>query len=195
MNEAQRRPWSDPPEPAPEDARGRPESGIFPTDDAFVFDDGDDDDEIVIGDITIDERTVVEKVDAGLVDPIAALAAAIIDAAGASVRVDDLLSLMQIGSAPRVGFPASACRGLVDAGLVIDAGSALLAAPAFAEPALAWRRILREEADDAFDAIGPLLLDEWAATIASALAGDSSVEARRRELRRRGVAAFGLRRA
>jgi len=194
MNDAHRRSSRDPSDRAEDLVRDRVESGIFPRDEAFVFDDGDDD-AIVIGDVTIDERTVVEAIGIGAADPVAQLAAAIVEVARVDLNAGDLLALMQTGKALRGGFPDASRRALVDRGLVIDTGTALLAEPAFATPSRAWRRVLRDESGDVgglLNDIGPLLLDEWAATIVSALTGDAAVDAHRRELRRRGVAAFGM---
>jgi hypothetical protein len=58
--------------------------------------------------------------------------------------------------------------------------------------ALAWQGILRSESDD-FGACGGAMLDEWcAALIATALGPTARADMLKRELRRRGVAAFGL---
>jgi len=58
--------------------------------------------------------------------------------------------------------------------------------------ALAWQGILRGESED-FAACGPATLDEWgAAVVATALGAHARAELIKRELRRRGVAAFGL---
>jgi hypothetical protein len=58
--------------------------------------------------------------------------------------------------------------------------------------ALAWQGILRGESDD-FAACGGGMLDEWsAALIATVLGNPARAETLKRELRRRGVAAFGL---
>jgi hypothetical protein len=58
--------------------------------------------------------------------------------------------------------------------------------------ARAWRAILLGESDD-FAACGSKTLDEWAADlIAQSLATPSKADLVRRELRSRGVAAFGL---
>jgi hypothetical protein len=63
---------------------------------------------------------------------------------------------------------------------------------AFARRVLAWQGILRAESED-FEACGPTPLDEWAADIvARVLASPAAAAGLRRELRRGGVAAFGL---
>jgi hypothetical protein len=58
--------------------------------------------------------------------------------------------------------------------------------------ALAWQGILRGESED-FGAVGGGMLDEWcAAVIAGVLGQNTRADGLKRELRRRGVAAFGL---
>jgi hypothetical protein len=58
--------------------------------------------------------------------------------------------------------------------------------------ALAWQGILRGESED-FSACGPAMLDDWsAALVALTLGQPARAETLKRELRRRGVAAFGL---
>jgi hypothetical protein len=66
-------------------------------------------------------------------------------------------------------------------------------ADAAVEPqAAAWRGILRGESED-YDACGAATLDEWAAdVVARVVGGAGRSDGIRRELRRRGVAAFGL---
>jgi hypothetical protein len=52
--------------------------------------------------------------------------------------------------------------------------------------------VLRGESDD-FGACGAAMLDEWcASTLARAMGDASRAEGLRRELRRRGVASFGI---
>jgi hypothetical protein len=61
-----------------------------------------------------------------------------------------------------------------------------------APQAVAWRGILRGESED-YEACGAATLDEWAASVvAGVVGGASKADGIRRELRRRGVAAFGL---
>ena len=56
----------------------------------------------------------------------------------------------------------------------------------------AWRSILLGTSDD-FGACGAAMLDEWAADLVARLLGaPSRATALRRDLRSRGVAAFGL---
>jgi hypothetical protein len=63
---------------------------------------------------------------------------------------------------------------------------------AVAPHAAAWRGILRGESED-YDACGSATLDEWAADmVVRVVGGAGRSDGIRRELRRRGVAAFGL---
>ena len=63
---------------------------------------------------------------------------------------------------------------------------------AFVARTKAWHAILLGTSDD-FDACGGAMLDEWAADVIACLLGSAArAVALRRELRSRGVAAFGL---
>jgi hypothetical protein len=58
--------------------------------------------------------------------------------------------------------------------------------------ALAWQAVLRGENED-FGACGATMLDEWSAALVAIVIGSPSrADAFKRDLRRRGVAAFGL---
>jgi hypothetical protein len=84
--------------------------------------------------------------------------------------------------------PADARQALTDAGIVV--GDAVT--DAFATKTRAWRALLDGTSDD-FDACGGAMLDEWAADLLARLLGaPSRMENLRRDLRSRGVAAFGL---
>lgn len=64
--------------------------------------------------------------------------------------------------------------------------------PAFLAKTRAWIGILRGTSDD-FDACGNAMLDEWGADLLARLLGaPSRADALKRELRSRGIAAFGL---
>ncbi len=64
--------------------------------------------------------------------------------------------------------------------------------PAFVAKTRAWIGILRGTSDD-FDACGNAMLDEWGADLLARLLGSPSrADALKRELRSRGIAAFGL---
>jgi hypothetical protein len=88
-----------------------------------------------------------------------------------------------------------ATEALVVAGIVLESaqeGRGLVRSGAFTTQVVAWQGILRGESED-FAACGGAALDEWAAgTLARVLGSPSKAESLRRELRARGVAAFGL---
>lgn len=57
--------------------------------------------------------------------------------------------------------------------------------------ARAWQSVIRGLSED-FSECGSLTLDEWAAAIVARVVGNGRSDAIRREVRRRGVAAFGF---
>jgi len=98
-------------------------------------------------------------------------------------------------------LPPLLLDGVLAAGVNGDAAQALAQAGIAQDGALtgafraqidAWRAILRGTSDD-FGACGGAMLDEWAADLIACLLGSrGKATALRRELRARGVAAFGL---
>lgn len=85
-----------------------------------------------------------------------------------------------------------ASAALIAARYVAVGGRGLARTPEFAAQALAWRQILDGESDD-FSACGSMPLDEWAASVIANTLGDpSQAGGIRRDLRRHGVAAFGI---
>jgi hypothetical protein len=83
---------------------------------------------------------------------------------------------------------ADAAQALAEARIVV----ASEVTPAFRAQSLAWRAILLGTSDD-FAACGGAMLDEWAADLLARLLGaPGRATALRRDLRARGVAAFGL---
>jgi hypothetical protein len=57
--------------------------------------------------------------------------------------------------------------------------------------ARAWQSVIRGQSED-FSECGSMALDEWAAGIVARVVGSGRSDAIRREVRRRGVAAFGF---
>jgi hypothetical protein len=86
-----------------------------------------------------------------------------------------------------------ACAGeLLAAGVLVRCDRGLVRAESFARQVVGWQGVLSGQSED-FDACGPAMLDEWCANLlARAMGNASRAEGLRRELRRRGVAAFGL---
>ncbi|AKV01928.1 hypothetical protein AKJ09_08591 [Labilithrix luteola] len=98
-----------------------------------------------------------------------------------------LPGLLGAGILPH-GLGPEATQALREGGIV----EGLEATPGFAATTTAWSAILRGTSDD-FSACGSGMLDEWAAELLARLLGaPSRVPGLRRELRARGVAAFGL---
>ena len=98
-------------------------------------------------------------------------------------------------------LPALLLEGRLDHAMAADAAGALAEADVargtevtatFIGQTRAWRALLAGTSDD-FAACGNAMLDEWAAELLARLLGaPSKATALRRELRSRGVAAFGL---
>lgn len=89
-------------------------------------------------------------------------------------------------------IPEDAAEALVAGGVLERGARGLARTEAFTAIAVAWRAILRGESED-FAACGARMLDEWAADLAArALGAPAKLETLRRELRARGVAAFGM---
>ena len=82
---------------------------------------------------------------------------------------------------------------LLERGLLERGPRGLVPSAAFATTTAAWRRVLRGELADLTDC-GSATLDQWASEIAAALIGAPAARSDdfRRQLRRRGVAAFGM---
>jgi hypothetical protein len=103
-----------------------------------------------------------------------------------------LPALLEGGQVEAGAFPEATVDGLVLAGVLARSPSGLVGGEAFRRTAEAWRAILRGDSED-FSACGSRMLDEWAADlVARIVAAPARTEQLRRELRTRGVAAFGL---
>lgn len=85
-----------------------------------------------------------------------------------------------------------ACTRLVAAGVLHSSDGGLRPSDAFSFTAAAWRSVLRGATSD-FSACGDSTLDGWTADLLKAFGvGQGTATDVRRELRRRGVAAFGM---
>jgi hypothetical protein len=83
-------------------------------------------------------------------------------------------------------------EGLLSAGFISHSAAGLVRSERLTLQVLAWQDILRERSED-FAACGATTLDEWACDlVARVLGGPVRADAIRRELRKHGVAAFGL---
>jgi hypothetical protein len=149
------------------------------------------------------------------VAPVVAVGPGIVDAPRASTAlppaIDDPFTLLlatladvAVGAgSPHVAsvLPGLLLHGRLDHAMPADAAQALAEADvargsevtaAFVAQTHAWRAILLGTSDD-FAACGNAMLDEWAADLLARLLGaPARATALRRELRSRGVAAFGL---
>lgn len=84
-----------------------------------------------------------------------------------------------------------AVRASLREGGIVDAAD--VPSPTFVTTVAAWRGILRGTDEDLLGACGGRMLDEWAAdVVARALGAPTRADVLRKELRARGVAAFGL---
>jgi hypothetical protein len=128
-------------------------------------------------------------------DPFAAFAGALVDvalAAGATRAAALLPSLLDGTARDFSGFSDAVRASLVSSGLVSDENGAIRPSDAFASTSNAWRMVLRGQSDD-FSACGATTLDGWAGEILKAFdVGRDGKTDVRRELRKRGVAAFGM---
>jgi hypothetical protein len=89
-------------------------------------------------------------------------------------------------------FPDDVRAELVHARLAEQTDGGVRAAASFSETAVAWRKVLRGETDD-LSGCGATTLDGWGVDVLRAfgVGRDGKLDVRR-ELRRRGVAAFGM---
>jgi hypothetical protein len=84
------------------------------------------------------------------------------------------------------------CTRLVAAGVLRSSNGGVTPSESFASTAAAWRSVLRGATSD-FSACGDSTLDGWTADLLKAFGvGQGTTTDVRRELRRRGVAAFGM---
>jgi hypothetical protein len=144
----------------------------------------------------IADATSVEAESDDTLDPFATLVRVLEDVVRASGGNDEVVAGMRtlLGEgrlqATRLSEPS------VDA---LVAGMQLERTPrgikrtaSFTDSVLGWQGILRGESED-FGACGATALDEWAANVVARVLGNPMpANGLRRELRRRGVAAFGL---
>jgi hypothetical protein len=111
-------------------------------------------------------------------------------AAGSCVAT--LRALFGVTRAGDLSPEGPAEEALIAGGLLVRSARGLARSNAFTAEVLAWQAILRGEGED-FSACGPATLDEWTANaLARSLGAIARTDAIRKELRRRGVAAFGL---
>jgi hypothetical protein len=111
-------------------------------------------------------------------------------AAGATRAAATLPALLGSGALDVTAFSDDVQKALIGAGVVERSGDGLALRAAFASTASAWRNVLRGETND-LSACGTTTLDSWSADLLRAFGVGGSKDVRR-ELRGRGVAAFGM---
>lgn len=186
-----------------------------PTDDLDLGGDDAGDIEDDIGEIEIvDELPMLEAVDEVAVpaanDEVAVPEAAGLDLRSGALDVVDSPSMEELMADPisdpfhtlvRVMEEVAAAAGAGEDGLKrlqallgrsrLEVGASEEDRTARAQ-ALAWQTVLRGEGDD-FDACGGAMLDDWASMLVARVLGQPGrTEGIKRELRKKGVAAFGI---
>ena len=113
-------------------------------------------------------------------------------ASGATRAAAVIADLFEHNLLQEAALAREAVELLVSRGFAERRSGALAPSEAFVATVSAWRAVLRSEEAD-LSACGAATLDRWAAEVLAALSGTwDRVEDLRRELRRRGVAAFGI---
>jgi len=128
-------------------------------------------------------------------DPFTGWLRALISAAQSAnilVGFEALRSFVSEGRALRHAFPFNAAVALTEANIARLEGDELVATAAFLRVVAEWRRVLAGEGGD-FSKCGSRTFDEWSADFLARLLGaPARLDWLKRELRQRGVAAFGL---
>jgi hypothetical protein len=149
----------------------------------------------------VTEWTPVEPASepAGPTDAFAELVASLEDVARALGAGDEAVACLDalLGQSRMEAIAAGdhVVEALVAGGVVARGGRGLVRSGPFTAKVLAWQGILRGESEDFSLADGGALepLDEWAADLLARVVGPPArAEGIRRDLRRRGIAAFGL---
>lgn len=128
-------------------------------------------------------------------DPFTAFIGTLVDVAteaGCERAAAILPALLEGGRVLPGVLPASVTEPLLESGMLARSEEGLVGGELFRKTAAAWRAILRGDSED-FSSCGTRMLDEWAADLVACLvAAPAKTETLRRQLRTRGVAAFGL---
>jgi hypothetical protein len=148
----------------------------------------------------VDELTWSDAVDESegpgpTADPFLRLVAAVEEAAcsfGAGNESIHLLRGLLGVTRLDVAVDPAARSSLLSADILTQSSAGIVRSDRFTRQVLAWQDILREKSED-FSGCGAATLDEWGADLVARTLGSSQrSDAIRRELRKRGVAAFGL---
>lgn len=167
------------------------EEGALPSLAELVRDVGLD----VEDDIVIEELEFFDPPARSAVDPFSAFVATLADVArgaGDARAAAVLPGLLCDGLLDGGAISPSAVDALREGGCLEEGERGLSASASLRGVAAAWCRVLRGESDD-ISACGAATLDEWAADVLARVLGATGRAAiLRRELRSRGIAAFGL---
>jgi hypothetical protein len=110
---------------------------------------------------------------------------------GAAAQAAALPALLALQPVPADAVGATAVGALLGAGLCVEVDGTVRASDHLAALVHAWSGVLRRTGD--FSACGSVTLNEWAADLLAALLGDvQRASAMQYQLRRRGIAAFGM---
>jgi hypothetical protein len=150
----------------------------------------------IVDELTFDDDDVDEgSASATKVDPFLDLADMMENAARAAGANDDDQALLRalLGLARTASVaPDPDVQKRLDPQLAVQGPNGLVRAETLTRQVLAWQGILRGESED-YAACGSATLDEWAADLIARVLGSAARAASiRRDLRSRGVAAFGL---
>jgi hypothetical protein len=110
---------------------------------------------------------------------------------GAADQAALLPALLALEPVPAEALGAAAVRALLGVELCVEVDGAVRASERLSALVHAWSGVLRRTGD--FSACGSVTLNEWAADLLAALLGDAQrASAMQYQLRRRGIAAFGM---
>ncbi len=150
----------------------------------------------IVDELVFDVAAGDEPEEIGDGDPflkfVGALESAAMSAGGTLESVALLRAMLGMSRLEGIEPASAVLNALMNGGLVSHASTGLVRSERLTLQVLAWQDILREKSED-FSACGGATLDEWSSDlVARTLGGTSHSAAIRRELRKRGVAAFGL---
>lgn len=181
--------------PAPEEPMPEIPASNELSDESSLEDDGSD--IIVVDELTPLDFEIEAPPESSEVpsDPFAVFVQTLVEVArdaGCTRAAALMPALLEGGRVEPGALTEATVDALVLSGMLVRAPEGLMGGEEFRKTARAWRAILRGDSEDMSEC-GPRMLDEWAAdVVARLIAAPAKTEQLRRELRTRGVAAFGL---
>jgi hypothetical protein len=134
-------------------------------------------------------------IEADAADPIVAFVAAVTEVAlvhGPAETAGHIESLFTFGTLDSEALSETAQAALFEGKILVRTDDGVRTTEAFASTRIAWQSILRGESGD-LSACGESTLDTWTADlVARLIAHPDKAQTIRRDLRRRGIAAFGM---